>query len=52
MARVYDNMSEVYYELGESERAQEYMEKAVTILAEIGSDSAGPIAEMWQSGTW
>jgi predicted ATPase len=52
MARVYDNLSEVLLEMGDSEGAQEYLEKAVGILAEIGADNSGPVAEMWQSGTW
>jgi predicted ATPase/class 3 adenylate cyclase len=52
MARVYDNLSEVLLEMGDSVGAQEYLEKAVGILAEVGADSSGPVAEMWQSGIW
>ncbi|MFQ5592999.1 MAG: tetratricopeptide repeat protein [Anaerolineae bacterium] len=52
LARTYDNLGQLYMDQGQREKAMECLEKAVTILAEIGLDDAEIFPEMWQSGAW
>lgn len=52
MARVYDNLAELEDLLGHPQETAEYLHKAMSLLAEIGIDDSGPVAEMWQSGVW
>ncbi|MGD8922927.1 MAG: tetratricopeptide repeat protein, partial [Candidatus Zixiibacteriota bacterium] len=52
LARVYDNLSHVYYSQNERAKAEEYLNKAVSILAQIGVIGEDPQPEMWQSGAW
>jgi tetratricopeptide (TPR) repeat protein len=51
-ARIYDNLSQVFSETGQKDKAIEYIKKAVAILADISTDETGPSPEMWQSGAW
>jgi hypothetical protein len=52
LARVYDNLSQVYIDQDKGEEAMAYMKKAVAILREISADKSEILPEMWQSGAW
>jgi tetratricopeptide (TPR) repeat protein len=52
LARACDNLSQAYLEIGEEEESRKYLERAVTLLAEISMDGAEIHPEMWRSGAW
>jgi hypothetical protein len=38
--------------MGETEKAVEYLKKAVTIFAEVGVESGSQRPEIWKLSTW
>jgi class 3 adenylate cyclase/tetratricopeptide (TPR) repeat protein len=52
VARVYDNLSQAYYLRGDRAMAEKFLEKGLSIMADIGADASGLMPEMWQSGVW
>lgn len=51
-ARAHDSLGELYDSMGDPQKSQHHLEKAVTILSEIGRAGTGLLPEMWQSGMW
>ena len=53
LARIYDNLSELYNSQGKEDLAMDYNLKAVTILGKIARDGSEMNSEIWlQSGVW
>ncbi len=51
-AAIHNNLADLYHTMGDSDRAQVHLEKAVTLFAEIGSEGEELHPEIWKLVEW